>query len=252
MPDRKLGRIAPAIPPHIDSGVQHFAAMLAKPLKQAPPKVAWWKPTLPRIMGHNDKFGSCGPTSYANMIKVASTYTGDPIVLTADEVVAIYQEVNTDFNPVTDANDDGVVLTKLYDIMKAKGPRGTNLRSTFAVDPDNPNNMKWALRIFGPITFGVTLTKADMQASERGQPWSPLDRRSPVVGGHAVTIYDYDDDAQFWHAESWAAEQLIDYEWAHTNVDEVHGFIHPYQFYQTGLAFTGLDEGSMRIDAGLI
>ncbi len=254
MPDRKFGRIAPKIPPHRDSGIMQFGAMLPKALKPAPKKVAWWRPSIPRIMGDNDKFGSCGPTSYANFLKLCSGYTmPSPVVLTSDEVLGIYEMCNPRFNPLTDQNDDGVVLNELYKFMQKNGPRGVNLKSTFAIDPGNPNNMKWALRIFGPLTFGVTLTQADMHATDAGQPWTLSPRRLPPIGGHAVTVYDYDDAENVWKAESWAQEQDIAYDWQAANTDEVHGFIHPYQFNTFGgISFTGLDEGSMRIDAGLI
>ncbi len=55
-----------------------------------------------------------------------------------------------------------------------------------------------------------------------------------------------------WKAESWAQEQDIEYEWQQARTDEVHGFIHPYQFHANGTSFTGLDEQSMMVDSGLI
>lgn len=254
MADRKFGRISPLVLPHLDDSIMHFGAVAPIRLKSAPPKWSWWKPGIPRIMGNNNKWGTCGPTSYANALKVFSSYTQtNTVVLTSQEILGIYEILDPTFNPNTGQNDNGVILTELYELEKTNGARGVNLTDHFAIDPAQNNSIKWTIRIFGPVCFGVSLTQADIQATEAKQPWRLPARRLPSIGGHAVAVYGWDDSTGLWDAESWAEDQPITYEWAARNTEEVRGLIHPYQFSQPGgTAFTGLNERDMRTDAGLI
>lgn len=249
MPDYAFGRISPDILPHENESILQFRAAARLKLKPAPTYVAWWKDALPRIMGGNDRFGTCGPVSYAQFLKLCSAYTlGEPVVLSDEEIAEIYHALNPDWNG-SQRGDRGVNMSQLYDLMKNGGPRGVNLEDYFAVNPQNTNNAKWSIRIFGPNAFGVLLNDQDLKRTEAGDPWVDLKPGDPRMG-HAITVYDY--DTGMWNAESWAKEQLFSTEWMQRRTEEVYGFIHPYQFRSTGLSFAGLDKKSMRTDAGLL
>ncbi len=251
MPDEfRFGRISPEILPHNDESILQFRAAKRIALKPAPPSVAWWKESLPRIMGGNNRFGTCGPTSYANFLKLCSAYTlGEPVILSEQEILEIYHKLNPDWNG-SQRGDRGVVMSQLYGLMKQDGPRGVNLEDHFAVDPDAINSIRWSIRIFGPVAFGVLLTDRDLQRTRSGDPWVDVGSGDPSMG-HAVTCYDYHDN-NMWDVESWGAKQQISTDWLMRRLEECHGFIHPYQFRSTGLSFAGLDKESMKVDAGLI
>jgi len=249
VPDFHFGRISPEILPHNDESILQFRAAKRIALKPAPPSVAWWKEQLPRIMGGNNRFGTCGPVSYANFLKLCSGHTlGEPVILSDQEIFEIYHRLNPDWNG-SRVGDRGVVMSQLYSLMKNDGPRGVNLEDHFAINPDAINNIRWAVRIFGPVSFGVLLTERDLQRTRNGDPWVDVGPGDPSMG-HAITCYDYEGDK--WDAESWGANQSMSTAWLQQRLEEVHGFIHPYQFRSTGLSFAGLDKESMKVDAGLI
>lgn len=249
MPDYAFGRISPPVLPHNDPGVLHFSAARKITLRPAPIQVGWWKEELPRIMGGNDRFGTCGPVSYAQFLKLSSSYTqAEPVVLSDDEIAGVYKACNPGWNGGSQG-DRGVIMSQLFNLMMRRGPRGIQLEQFFAINPNAFNNIRWSIRINGPAAFGVFLTDRDLQRTRSGDPWTDSGPGDPSMG-HAITVYDYSGNT--WEAESWGERQLMTTSWLEQRLEECYGFIHPYQFNPDGISFTGLDKQQMLTDAGLI
>ncbi|MGH3779064.1 MAG: hypothetical protein ACRDRO_00165, partial [Pseudonocardiaceae bacterium] len=55
------------------------------------------------LLGRNDQFGTCGPTSFANLLLLVSTWLNDaPIKVTDDDIIDLYRRSgNPHFDPAT-------------------------------------------------------------------------------------------------------------------------------------------------------
>lgn len=75
------------------------------------------------IMGGNDRFGTCGPVSIANYVRLLYWWlTGELVTITDDAVFDLYRRSgNPDFDPATGAGDGGVEMPVLLDALLKGG-----------------------------------------------------------------------------------------------------------------------------------
>jgi hypothetical protein len=158
--------------------------------------------SVPFGLYSNDRFGVCGPTSCANLVRLVSAATPDGIVEPSqDDVFTLYRASgNPNFDPQTGADDNGVVM---QDMLNAwlKGPALAGVRPVaFAkVDVHNDDELAAAVSIFGGILWGVTLEDAQQAQTDAGT-WDF--KPSGEWGGHAVLCGAYEaggiDDVITW------------------------------------------------------
>ena len=88
------------------------------------------------VLGGNDKFGTCWPTSIANSVILATLFcTGRKVTVLDDDVFNLYRAVgNTNFDPVTGADDNGTEPTAGFSALMSAGIWVTGL--TPAGQPD--------------------------------------------------------------------------------------------------------------------
>jgi hypothetical protein len=189
----------------------------------------------------NDVAGDCVAVTYANVRRlVTTTLTATPNYPSQDQVWAVYKTQNPDFDPngSPDANgpgspaDNGMdVQTLLEYLVSTGGPDGVKAVAFAAVDPQNADEVKAAIAIFGYVWTGITVSEANQQEFGAGQPWD-YDPASPVDGGHSVITGGYGTpgagplggDERFI---TWAAEtSFTDAFWANS-VDEAFVVIWP-------------------------
>jgi len=250
MPDRKFGRISPAILPHDDPTVRHFSLALRKPTLKRPPVAVSWSKSSVYGMHLNDQLGSCGPASAANATQDFTSWT-QPKVTTIDddECLAIYEAVGG-YNPRNPASDQGVILKDLFEYWKTEGIGGYKIIDYFSVDPQNPVNQSWAIEIFGGLIYGVNLPQSALNAMDAGKVWDYVPR-SQIVGGHAIWSSGYDPSGR--KARSWTELVGMTGAFIQHDAEEAWGVIHPAWFDpHTGLCPNGLNLESIMKDAVLI
>jgi hypothetical protein len=156
----------------------------------------------------NDKFGDCGPTSVANLVRLVSVgLTGQIVKPSQDDVFALYRSSgNPNFNPDTGEDDNGVIMQKMLSALRKNGigdGRGNMIRPiAFAkVDATNDDEVRAAISIFGGVLFGVDLEVAQQGQTDADPPkWNY--KKSGEWGGHAVLAGAYEngnlDDVISW------------------------------------------------------
>lgn len=82
------------------------------------------------ILGGNDRFGTCWPTSVANSVILAKlACAGQRVTVLDDDVFTLYRQVgNPGFDPVTGAGDDGTEPTAGFSALAADGIWVTHLQ----------------------------------------------------------------------------------------------------------------------------
>lgn len=148
------------------------------------------------FLGSNDRYGTCGPTSAANYLKLVYKYLlGEDITVTDDAIFDLYRRSgNPNFDPATDADDNGVDLQTMLEalasggiqVVRANGTVETVKPVAFAkVDAGNLDEIRAAISIFGGTIFGVDLEVAQQAQSDAHPPvWDY--KKSGAWGGHAV------------------------------------------------------------------
>lgn len=168
-----LGRYltgAPAYPPSVD----HLTG------------VARWN------MGANNRYGTCGPTSIANYMTMMFWNLHNELVSVADDdVFTLYRQAgNPNFNPATDADDNGVDMVQLMQaflangiwVTRADGSRELHKPLAFgSLTTHDMDQVKLATAIFGGVIFGLSLDVAQQSQAI----WDNIPGSSPW-GGHAV------------------------------------------------------------------
>lgn len=140
----------------------------------------------------NDQYGDCGPVSVANYIKLVTKYlTGHEVSVSQADVFDLYRRSgNPDFDPNTDADDNGVDMQTMLEALAKGGIGGGHKPVAFAkVDHTDLDEVRAAIAIFGGVLFGVDLDTAQQIQTDRGGPWDY--QRTPEWGGHAVVAGKY-------------------------------------------------------------
>ena len=166
-------------------------------LPDHPPRVDYFARVPTWCLGRNTEFGTCGPTSFANLTLLVSTWlAGAPIKPTDDDIIDLYRRSgNPDFDPATGAGDNGVDMTvMLAEAVKngigVGGGTGTVKPLAFAAVNGHDPDEVWA----AGALFGGTLWGCDLTQSQAGQQvWDTVPGDAPW-GGHAVLAAGRYDD----------------------------------------------------------
>jgi hypothetical protein len=149
------------------------------------------------MMGGNQDYGTCGPTSIANYLVIDYAKHGEKITVTDDAVFELYRYAgNPDFEPDTDADDNGVDMKVLLAAYKKHGMVITHASGETervypaawaALDHHDPGSLADGIGLAGAIVCGQTLETAQQAQTDKKPPlWDY--KRSATWGGHA-TVY---------------------------------------------------------------
>lgn len=154
------------------------------------------------VLGGNNKYGTCGPTSVANYAVVVKHFAAGHDVTVLDEAVFdLYRRSgNPNFDPATDADDNGVDMIVLLTALLKGGITVTHLGDNGQPDPQQqevmtpvcyarytPSNVEdvhATTALAGGTLFGLDLDVAQEAQTAHGLwDYAP---GSGVWGGHAV------------------------------------------------------------------
>lgn len=199
---RRLGRLKPKNAPAIPLG-QILTGLVPK----HPAAADHFTGATFGLYG-NDKYGDCGPTSVANLVRLVSKgLTGTEVVPTQDEVFALYRLCNPDFNPATGAGDRGVDMQTMLELWLANPNviAGVKPVAFAKVNTLSDAELDAAVSIFGGVLWGVTLQTAQQAQSGSVPPYWRY-KRSSLWGGHAVLNGKYNASTQDGEVISWAED----------------------------------------------
>lgn len=183
VPGRRLGRR----PRDESRPLLKLGDYLTGALPAHPPSVDYFSRVPNWILGGNDKFGTCGPTSLANHLLLVSTWLADaPITVTDNDVYDLYRRSgNPQFNPTTGADDNGVDMTVMLSAAVKGGIGGYKPLAFAAVNGSDPTEVRTAGAIFGGTLWGVDLDVAQQQQTNTKAAWDYVSG-SRDWGGHAI------------------------------------------------------------------
>lgn len=148
----------------------------------------------------NDSAGDCAAVTWANVRRlVTTTLTANGRYPSQDEVWALYETQNPDFDPGGDPAvngpgspaDNGMQLQTLLEyLVEHGGPDGVKAVCFAAVNPENPAEVKAAIAICGYVWTGVTVAANNQQEFAGSEPWD-YDPSSPAEGGHSIVTGGY-------------------------------------------------------------
>ena len=188
------GRLAPVNKPALTLGTYLTGVLPEVPAAEDYIGQGGWE-----MLG-NDVAGDCVGVTWANERRLVSTVlTPNGYYPAQDQVWAVYQTQNPDFDPNGTAETNGpgseadrgmVIQTLLEHLVKVGGPDGVKALGFAKVDQHNPQEVRAALAIFGCLWTGIDVTAVNEQEFDAGKPWS-VAATSPVVGGHSVMTGGY-------------------------------------------------------------
>lgn len=152
-------------------------------------KVPGWE------LGRNDQFGTCGPTSVANSLRLTTLgLTGHMVAVSFEDIADLYRRSgNPGFDPNKSESDptqddNGVVMQTMLEALLSGGIGGHRPLAFAKIAPGDMDTLDKAIAIFGGVALGLTLDVAQ----QRQQVWSNVPG-SPPWGGHAVLSGRYSD-----------------------------------------------------------
>lgn len=148
----------------------------------------------------NDVAGDCVAVTWANFRRLLTTLLGGHQVYPSmEQTWAVYRTQNPHFDPngTPDTNGPGSsadggmdIQTLLEYLVEHGGPDGVKALGFAQVNPQNTEEVKAALAIFGALWTGIVVQEANQEQFADGKPWD-YSRRSPDEGGHSVLTGGY-------------------------------------------------------------
>jgi hypothetical protein len=191
----------------------------------------------------NDTIGDCGPISVANSIRAAGAYgDGTSHRFTLPEVLDLYSRTSG-YDPVSGANDNGVVLQELLSEVRKSGIGGFNVLAFAEVAVADLGEVKAAIDLFGHVLIGANLPVDASHQLDAGQPWTPTSGKNGIPGswgGHAIYVGQYDADGLT--CATWGQTQRMTWDWWRRFVGESWVLVPQGEWFNSaGVTPTGLD-----------
>lgn len=141
----------------------------------------------------NDQAGDCEVARLANWLILINQVIGSgPVVMTMDQVWAVYQTQNQDFTPDDNPDtgfgssaDGGMDTQTLCEDLQDGMPDGTKLICFGTVDPTNEPAVIKAIEIFGGVWVDILVEANNQNEFDQGLAWDNSDPND-IEGGHAV------------------------------------------------------------------
>lgn len=252
MPDRKLGRkphepaavaAAPRLPDHLKYTTEG-------PLPRLDRSAVNYRP----IMAGNGALPDCTVAGLLNGASaIEALNTGGPLAIKDGCWLPFYAAL-AHCPPTVDAiaATDGLVM---LDVLRAQGRAGFDIGQVAPLTGDcgtvplTRDALAVAMARMGFVYLGVDLYPVDMDAADAGQDWDwhGGDPLSSSIGGHCVTLWDYDGlgDGDFVRIATWGALQKATWAWVLNRTREAYALLFPAlalegEDYLGGLDIQGL------------
>jgi hypothetical protein len=236
----RLGRIRPAALP----AVPRFRAFFDRQMMAAaPPAATDRRKTAAQSLARmymNDRLGCCVISGKAHALGLWSGADANP----SGVVLATDREVQDQYVRVCGPGDRGCQITSVLDYCRTQGFLAGGVRYRIdgyvAIDHADELEVQVSSYLFGALTIGINLPQAWTQNSV----WDVTN--SQIVGGHDVTIIDYDEKGAY--VSSWGRVYLLT--WAALKnrqwVEECYALLAPLWYGADNLAPSGVDVSGLK------
>jgi hypothetical protein len=166
----------------------------------------------------NDRVGDCTCAMHGHYVNYVDWLcgTGDGFLVNANDALDMYEWVASWNGVIGSGSDDGAFLEQTHQYMARFGLKGKKLlQSVRVIWPDYV--IKLAIYGFLQISFGLVVPETALQQYRAGQPWTLTNKKSPIIGGHAITGIGYDKD--FVYVMTWGRLMPMSYDFI-----EFYGF----------------------------
>ncbi|MCI3277538.1 hypothetical protein [Streptomyces cylindrosporus] len=214
----------------------------------APPAAADWLSPVPAdawgMLG-NDEVGDCTIAGIAHK-RIGDAYANQGLRLDISTADCLKYYGHFGYRPGDPSTDNGAVCQDVLAYWHTHGFRGEKNLAYARINVDDHNEVKQAIHLFGQIYCGVTITQAAEDQFNGEEVWSL--KRSPVLGGHCITIGAY--DRRGLDAVTWGTVHRMTWRWWDVYGDEAWAVFNPSDFVdpKTGRDRAGLDLATMRAD----
>lgn len=186
-PARKLGRL-PAHPEDTHPRLKLKAFLRSGYKGQVPDVVDYSTHVETWPMYLNDQLGCCTAADYAHGIQLWTAYgQGSPVTVTDQDVLTFYEQ-SCGYNPDDPSTDQGGNMQEVCDFARKTGMAGRRIEAFFQVDPDDADEVRAALYLFGAVSVGMAFPASAMDQFDAGQPWDRVRRDGGIEGGHDVLL----------------------------------------------------------------
>jgi hypothetical protein len=178
------------------------------------PSVVDWSARTKYGNYDNDKFGNCGPTGCANLIRQWSSNVGQPIVLPQGAVDKAYADVGG-WNGLDSGRgtDQGVDPLALLDYFRKTGIGGRKIKAYVLIDHNDTALVDACLYLFGGLAIGFNMPAAWQETI--GDVWrgprNAFDKRGQWAdgswGGHFVVGAKANE--LDWEVATWGTTQKV-------------------------------------------
>lgn len=249
-PGRRLGRLRPETPPHLNPKVLHFEKyvdpgwektafkkMKAKvPMPALRPYRDWVpfvSPQLPSGFGMmlNDQLGDCTVAAVGHAIQLLTGVDGAVVTPTDAQILKMYEASGyVDGDPST---DNGWLIQSALKYWQKTGLASHTIAGYVAIDPSNALHVDLAMEIFGFVDIGIYLP---LSAQNQNLLWSVPsqgavgDGEAGSWGGHSIVMHKrcptpvYRRSVITWGMPEWhitpnAWEAYVDETWTAFTMD---------------------------------
>ena len=213
----KLGK-APAF--H-DSRTLQLAKYIPEGALAAPPVSENFAKNVKRWpMMLNDRLGDCTCACVGHMLQQWTTYTtSSPNVLPDATIEKLYEAVGG-YNPSDPNSDKGAVILNVLNYWRKTGVAGDKILAFAGLEPQNHEQIKDSIVLFGNCYIGVQLPlSAQNQSVWSVPPGGPHGQGAPGSwGGHAIPIVAYDNRGVT--VVTWGALKKVTWQFIDTYCDE--------------------------------
>ncbi|MFB7595770.1 hypothetical protein [Streptomyces sp. NPDC056160] len=219
------------------------------PALPAPPAAADWLTQVPAdawgMLG-NDQVGDCTVAALAHK-RIGDAYTSQGRLLDISTADCLKYYGHFGYRPGDPGSDQGAVCQDVLDYWHRHGFRGEKSLAYARINVDDHTQLKQAIALFGQIYVGVTITQAAEDQFNGDEVWD-ITRRSPVLGGHCITLGAY--DAHGLDAVTWGTVHRLTWRWWDVYGEEAWVVFNPADFTgrTSGRDRDGLDLVTLRAD----
>ena len=243
----KTGKLAPKPNPRTLKLARYLTGQL--PLSVAKVYREYKTPDAAKQMFGNDTIGDCTCAGIANLLILWTCHTGQVVIPTRDQVIAMYSAI-TGYDG-TDATDNGAAMTDVLQYMQTTGLAGHKILAWAQIDHTNPEHRRLGVQLFGATYVGVQLPISAQDQFSNNEPWHSVPGDF-VEGGHAIIHPGYGSEGGDY--VTWAKwDQKAATEWEEAWIDEEYVVItEDWLDKVTKKTPGGLDLATLQADLALL